>query len=111
MALALNPERDLQNMGDKVEDEILAGIAMYFIEDEVIAKIVNVIDFIQGDALEQCFPGRSSGNGGDARGTDAGSRICLNSADSKALNKMKRKANNDHANGTIRRTSRPLLNG
>ena len=55
IALALNPERDLQNMGDKVEDEILADIAMYFIEDEVIAKIVNVIDFIQGDYWNSAF--------------------------------------------------------
>ena len=56
IALALNPERDLQNMGDKVENEILADIAMRdFIEDEVIAKIVNVIDFIQGDYWHSAF--------------------------------------------------------
>ena len=55
MALALNPERDLQNMGDKVSDEILALIAKFYLEDEVVANLTSVVEFIGIGAWRSAF--------------------------------------------------------
>ena len=55
IALALNPERDLQNMGEKVADEILALIAKFYLEDEVVANLTSVVEFIGIGAWRSAF--------------------------------------------------------
>ena len=95
MALALNPERDLQNMGDKVEDEILALIAKFYLEDEVVANLTSVVDsleLVHGAVLSRTLIWQWRPCGKPCHLF----KSCRNSADSKPLRKMKRKANNDH---------------